>query len=294
MEKIRAKRLLIDQNLDFGNNKIVNLNDPSAANDGVNFRTLQNYVEKYVRTGIVKDPVVAATNTTFVGGAYVPATDSWTGVASPPVIDGVLILNGDSFLIESAVDARGCGVWVYDSAGAALHRREDMDNVEETPINNRVEVRGGIIIPVSGGTVNDNRYFTLSSPNGNASLGVDALVFTVVNPAFAGGSKPSPAGKNQFVAAPLLAGGPITADQSSTGIALTESPIVGGYVDVRVGGVSHTVGNRTTSAFYFSATAGATAKTPANYATGDVLYVNPTVLGYSIDASDRFDLHYNV
>lgn len=291
-ELIKAKRLNIDQDLSFNNNKLTNLADPTAATDAANRRFVQMYVDQYVKNGVVKKPVVAATATNFTSGAYVIATDTWTGVATAPVVDGVTITNGQRILIKNAVDARGCGVWVYNSVSTNLTRATDFDNKDNDGVP---EVYGGVIVPVQRGTVNNDKIYELSEPNEAVVLGTDALVFVEVNPSFAGGSKPTTGNKNQSITAGAAPSGTIAADASPTGISLQAIPVQGSYVAVSVDGVLHTVGEqRTGSAFFFSANLGVTAKTFNNLAAGDQLCVNPSILGYNLDAADRIDIYYNV
>ncbi len=85
-------------------------------------------------------------------------------------------MTGDRVLLkdETGADAPGNGIFIYDSAtaGGQLSRTTDADN---TPSN---EVSGGMFTFVEeGATLADNGY-VMSSPEGNAVLGSDDLVFS--------------------------------------------------------------------------------------------------------------------
>ena len=77
----------------------------------------------------------------------------------------------------------------------------------------------------------------------------------------------------------------------STGLAISETPM--GWIELLVDGLKETVGDGVrTKAAYFSADGGATAKSLANVAVGDVLYWNALVIGYGLTTGDILDLVY--
>ena len=84
----------------------------------------------------------------------------------------------------------------------------------------------------------------------------------------------------------------------ATAVATTVSPssAAGGYVGVRVNGVSYLVGDATKVgvACYFSADGGATARSMKAIAAGDLLYWNGTIAGFQLDPTDSVDFLYNV
>jgi len=85
-----------------------------------------------------------------------------------------------------------------------------------------------------------------------------------------------------------------TADEDSTGAAMTYTPFSDGNVIVRVNGLQTDVGNGVkTKPSYFSADGGTTAKSRADIAAGDILYWMGSVAGYELDASDEIDFDYD-
>lgn len=84
-------------------------------------------------------------------------------------------------------------------------------------------------------------------------------------------------------------------DGQDSGIDISNTPVGDGYVIVKVNGVTHTVGDGIkTKAFYFSADGGTTARSTEDITSGDSLYVNGTILGFDLSASDRVDLEYTI
>ncbi|RYC69629.1 hypothetical protein [Spirosoma sordidisoli] len=79
----------------------------------------------------------------------------------------------------------------------------------------------------------------------------------------------------------------------ATNSTLAHKPLSLPVINVNGGDSSGVVGDGVkTGAFYFSADSGATARTLANMAAGDSLYVNPTVLGYPLDTDDVLIVSY--
>lgn len=80
---------------------------------------------------------------------------------------------------------------------------------------------------------------------------------------------------------------------SSTGISITHTPHSDSYVSVLVNGIQVEVGDGVrTKNCYFSADAGASAKTIANISASDVLFWNGVISGYDLSPTDRIDLNY--
>jgi len=139
----------------------------------------KQYVDS-VATGLdVKASVRAATASSadLTGFTYTAASDNETVGAAPwtlvsaPVFDGVTLVNGDRVLIKDATDARGNGIFTYDSTASTFVRATDADN---SPNN---EVSGGMFTFVEEGTQADNGY-VMDSPNGIATLGTSSLSFS--------------------------------------------------------------------------------------------------------------------
>lgn len=131
----------------------------------------------------------------------------------------------------------------------------------------------------SQGTVDDNAQL------GAILAGIDDALAT------AGGK---PTGDDKNITSAVASGA-----AQDTGVDITATPLADGYVGVHVNGIgpyllAQTAGAKATSAFYFSADAGSTARDLADIVAGDSLYVNTAVLGFTLAATDKFDLYYNV
>lgn len=98
----------------------------------------------------------------------------WTGVTVAPTIDGVTLVDGDRILIKNDTDNSGVGngLFTYDAAQQALIRSGDADN---TPNN---EVSDGLAVFIEEGTTNAGTAWVITSPNGEATLGADEIIFT--------------------------------------------------------------------------------------------------------------------
>ncbi|KKL10590.1 hypothetical protein LCGC14_2554290, partial [marine sediment metagenome] len=119
----------------------------------------------------------AASDTEIVGAA------PWTSVTSP-VFDGVSVVDGDRVLIKNSTDAKGNGLFTYDSGASTFVRADDADNA---PGN---EVSGGMFVFVEEGATQADTGWVASSPNGIALLGTDDIIMTqfsaagVISPGF--------------------------------------------------------------------------------------------------------------
>lgn len=93
---------------------------------------------------------------------------------------------------------------------------------------------------------------------------------------------------------PAAASATASTDNTTTGIALTETPAGNSSILVYINGILEELGaNAVSSALYFSADSGSTAKALNAAVLGDTLYVNPTVLGYNLTAEDKISLVYS-
>lgn len=119
----------------------------------------------------------------------------WSGIVGPLVIDGITVPNGARVLIknDTANGGLGNGLFTYNSSAGTLVRSGDADN---TPNN---EVSDGLAVFVEEGTTNAGTAWVITSPTGEATLGVDSLVFTQFagNQLYTAGTGLSLAG-NQF------------------------------------------------------------------------------------------------
>jgi hypothetical protein len=86
-----------------------------------------------------------------------------------------------------------------------------------------------------------------------------------------------------------------TTDFQSTGVTITNPPANGSHVDFRVNGRSQRIGNGVkTLDCYLSGDGGATAKTFATVASGDIVYWVGSVAGFQLNTSMIGGLYYNV
>lgn len=86
--------------------------------------------------------------------------------------------------------------------------------------------------------------------------------------------------------------GATSGNEQDTGLNITKSP-AGGYVVVKVNGISYEVGDGVkTKDCFFSSDGGTTARFIASIAAGDDLIWNGTVAGFDLATTDEIDLEY--
>lgn len=134
-----------------------------------------------VATGLdFKNSVRAATceANDLAGFTYNSAADDnstatplvWTGAGSA-VFDGITLSNGDRVIIKDSPDARGNGIFTFES-GVGFRRAIDADN---TPTN---EVSGGMFAFAEEGNVKADTGWVVSTPSGLATLGTDDIIWS--------------------------------------------------------------------------------------------------------------------
>lgn len=139
--------------LDLASQRVINLGDPSGAQDAAT----KNYVDMGVRGLDWKASVRAAST-----GNITIATPGTT-------IDGVTMAVNDRFLAKDQTAATENGVYVWNGAAAAATRAVDA--------NGAANFTSGLAASVTEGTVNDNRVYILTT-NDPITLGTTALAFT--------------------------------------------------------------------------------------------------------------------
>ncbi len=157
-----------------------------------NALTTKLYVDSVVTGLDFKNSVRVATVAVsdLTGFTYTAASDDetagaapWTSVTSP-VFDGISVINGDRVLIKDSTDAKGNGLFTYDSGASTFIRADDADNA---PGN---EVSGGMFVFVEEGATQADTGWVASSPDGTALLGTDDIIMTqfsaagVISPGF--------------------------------------------------------------------------------------------------------------
>ncbi len=70
-------------------------------------------------------------------------------------IDGVTVVDGGRYLIKDQTNKAENGIYVYDETNSKFVRASDADSNEE--------VTGGLVVPVSDGSVNKNGLFILAN-----------------------------------------------------------------------------------------------------------------------------------
>lgn len=135
--------------VDLANQKAINVADPSAGTDGAN----KQYVDNTARNLNWKDNVQAA------------STANVTLATPGTTMDGVTLAAGRVLLKNQTTPAEN-GIYVWSGAASALVRADDA--------NANGELRGGTAVSVVAGTVNGDKVFQITSPDGNVTIGTDA------------------------------------------------------------------------------------------------------------------------
>lgn len=137
---------------------LTGLPDPSAATDAVNLQTLQSFV----RGMIIKDAVDAA------------ATSNINLSAPGASIDGVTLTNPSRVLLMGQTTPSQNGIYDWTGAAAALTRSNDADGSGQQGS----ELRGGTTVYVTAGTANGDKAFVITTPNGDVTIGTDAITWS--------------------------------------------------------------------------------------------------------------------
>jgi hypothetical protein len=135
--------------------RVVNMQDPTNPQDGAT----KNYVDNVVNGVSWKLPVRAA------------STGNITLTAPGTTIDGVTMANGDRFLAKDQTTPSQNGIYVFNGSAATATRSTDADNSGSSS-----EVRSGIAVFVTEGTVNADKAYVLTT-TGAITLGTTSLTF---------------------------------------------------------------------------------------------------------------------
>lgn len=141
---------------DYGNNKIINLQTPTANGDAAN----KSYV----------DQALAAKSDLFKSKASVRAASVANVLVSNPgtaIFDGVTLANGDRLLLKNQTLPAENGIYVFAGAGVPLVRATDADTW--------VELVSATVI-VEEGTVNADAFW-MCIANQGGTLGTTAVTF---------------------------------------------------------------------------------------------------------------------
>lgn len=140
--------------INFHNNRIVNLQDPSGSQDA----TTKTYVDNLFEGIKPKEAARVATTANIT-------------LSGNQTIDGVLTVDGDRVLVKDQTLPEENGIYISDSG--AWSRSSDFDSL--SPIN---EIKGAIV-GVALGTANAGKIFVCNSDP--TTLGTDPITFVFFN-----------------------------------------------------------------------------------------------------------------
>jgi len=141
--------------VDFTNQKAINVADPTAATDGAN----KQYVDNVARNLNWKDAVQAA------------STANVTLATPGATMDGVTLVPG-RVLLKNQTDATQNGIYDWAGPSTLLVRSQDA--------NANGELRGGTAVTVVAGTVNGDKVFIITTPDGSVTIGTDSITWGVL------------------------------------------------------------------------------------------------------------------
>jgi hypothetical protein len=241
-------------NQDAGGARLTNLGPPAAENDAARLQDIHSISWK--------DKVVAATT----GNITLSGTQT---------IDGVAVVAGNRVLVRAQTAGAENGIYVV--AAGAWARAWDADSA--------AELRSATVL-VEQGTVNADKRFAQTADS--ITLNTTPLVFADIG---SGAPAAFDTASNKNMAASLTS----SDNQIGCATAMAATPAGDAYVRVFVNGLAQSVGDGAKNrSCYFSADSGATAKTIANIASGDVMYWVGSVAGFQLAVTDVVDFAYAV
>jgi hypothetical protein len=141
---------------DATGNKVVNVADPSAATDAVNYQTLQNYVGGLAWKNEVR--VATTTNGTLA-----------TAYENGDTVDGVVLATGDRILLKNQTTQTENGIYTVNASGSPT-RAIDADTAAD--LNNAT-------VSVTEGTANAGTSWTQTTQN--PTVGSSNIVWVAFN-----------------------------------------------------------------------------------------------------------------
>lgn len=146
-----SSQLNIDANLDLQAFKVINLAEPTGAQDAAT----KNYVDSVAQGLSVKASVRAASTANV-------------NLSSPGTsIDGVTLQSGDRVLIKNQTTQSQNGIYIFNGSASAMTRAADFDNWDEIP---------GAFCFVEEGSSNADTGWVCTADQGG-TLGTDTITF---------------------------------------------------------------------------------------------------------------------
>lgn len=258
MTKVRGKQLLVDQDINYNDNKIISLANPENPQDAAT----KAYVDNLASGVSWKDAVRVAT--TEEGMLLMSYQNGST-------VDGVNLITGDRILIKNQSAQLDNGIYIVAESGAPERASDAAD----------AEGLAAAAVFVEEGTVNGDTAWVQTSDDGMGF--VFAKFFNIDTD-----SVPTKLDKE-------LVPSDTTGNESSTGISIGATPSANSSVAVYVNGVKVRLGDGVKHKdCYFSDGPFSQARAIEDIAENDILYWNGTIAGYDLDDQDSIDLEYNV
>lgn len=183
-------------NLDLGNQKIVNLQTPSASTDAAT----KGYVDTQLASATQLFDAKASCKSSTTGNITIsnPGTSSF---------DGVTLTNGDRLFVRAQSSPAENGIYIFNGSGSALTRATDMDAWTEVP---------GAFFAIEEGTTYADTIW-LCTANQGGTLGTTSITFQQI---------PTTAGltNSNFVDKEVPSG---SINGSNTAFTLANTPVAG-------------------------------------------------------------------
>lgn len=209
--KIRSsQQLSVDANLDAQTHKIVNVTDPTSAQDAAT----KAYVDSMVNGLDWKNSCRVATTT---NGTLA------TAFANGQTVDGIVLVTGDRILLKDQSTGADNGIYTVNASGAPT-RATDADT--------DAEVTANMAVMISEGTANADTQWVLTTDN-PITVGTTALTFAQIG----SGTSYTAADASITISGSTIKGTPGTNGQIIQTQAGVNSPAtVSGDASIAVGG----------------------------------------------------------
>lgn len=143
----------VQNGLDLVNQRIINVGDPSGAQDAAT----KNYVDAGIRGIEWKNAVQAA------------STGNVTVSSAPSTIDGITLVSGNRVLLKNQTAGAENGIYTFSAAASPL--------VRATDLNASTQAVNGVAVSVTGGTANADTSWVLTT-TAAITLGTTSITFS--------------------------------------------------------------------------------------------------------------------